>query len=206
MTKRDIYKFLPIIPFLFGAAAMLMPGEGTAQSQDKFVVEKIGERSIAALPDGELYWTAETFPTLEEAQAAVGETNLAVELDGKAWLLTLGPQDDKGHGGEIVASVGPIQRFDAPEYMLRINVSNAPPGTETSTHSHPGSEAIYILSGEVTVRWPNRTEVFAKGESQPGQPPHTPMIATSTGDEDLVELIMFVVDPTQDFAKPETMG
>lgn len=183
-----------------------MPGEGAAQSQDKFVVEKIGERSIAALPDGDLYWTAETFSTLEEAEAAVGETNLAVELDGKAWLLTLGPKDDKGHGGEIVASVGPIQRFDAPEYMLRINSSNAPPGTETSTHSHPGSEAIYILSGEVTVRWPDRSEVFAKGELQAGEPPHTPMVATSTGDEDLVELIMFVVDPTQDFAKPETMG
>jgi quercetin dioxygenase-like cupin family protein len=184
---------------------MLMPGEGAAQSQEKFVVEKIGERSIAALPDGDLYWTAETFSTLEEAEAAVGETNLAVELDGKAWLLTLGPKDDKGHGGEIVTSVGPIQRFDAPEYMLRINASNAPPGAETSTHSHPGSEAIYILSGEVTVRWPDRSEVFAKGESQAGEPPHTPMVATSTGDEDLVELIMFVVDPTQDFAKPETM-
>jgi quercetin dioxygenase-like cupin family protein len=96
----------------------------------------------------------------------------------------------------VVASIGPIQRFDAPAYLLRINTSLAPPGSETSTHSHPGSEAIYILSGEVTVRWPDSAVVLAKGESQAGQPPHTPMVATSTGEEDLVELIMFVVDQT----------
>jgi quercetin dioxygenase-like cupin family protein len=205
MTKNESSKSWFVVPILFGAAAMLMPTGVAAQSKSEFVVEKIAERSIAALPAGELYWTAETFPTLAEAEAAVGDTNLAVEVDGKAWLLTLGPEDDQGHGGEVVASIGPIQRFDAPAYLLRINTSLAPPGSETSTHSHPGSEAIYILSGEVTVRWPDSAVVLAKGESQAGQPPHTPMVATSTGEEDLVELIMFVVDQTQDFARPETM-
>lgn len=205
MAERHVCKSWAIVPFLFGAAAMLMPGAGAADGPAKFAVDVIAEKSLPALPAGELFWTAETFPTLAEAKAAAGETNIPVEIDGKAWLLTFGPEDDKGHGGQMVASIGPIQRFDAPEYLLRINISHAPPGTETSVHSHPGSEAIYIMSGEVTVRWPDRTEVFGKGESQAGEPPHTPMVASSTGDEELVELIMFVVDPTQDFARPETM-
>ncbi len=206
MARKHVYRSWTFVPFLCGAAAMLLPGEGAADGEARFAVEMIAEKSIAALPEGKLFWTAETFPTLAEAAAAAGETNVPVEIDGKAWLLTIGPEDDKGHGGQLVASIGPIQRFDAPAYLLRINISNAPPGTETSVHSHPGSEAIYVMSGEVTVRWPDRTEVFGKGESQPGEPPHTPMVATSTGEEDLVELIMFVVDPTQDFARPETMN
>ncbi len=205
MMKDNSRSFWSVVPVLFGAVVMLTPGQAAAQSQGKFVVEKIAEKPLAALPEGDLYWTAETFPTLEEAKAAVGETSLATEFDGKAWLLTIGPEDDKGHGGEVVASVGPIDRFDAPEYLLRINTSLAPPGTMTSTHSHPGSEAMYILAGEVTVRWPDKSNVLAKGEAQAGQPPHTPMVATSTGDEDLVGLIMFLVDPTQEFAKPESM-
>lgn len=206
MAERHVRRLWAVVPFLFGTAAMLAPGEGAADSPAKFAVDMIAEKSIAALPEGELFWTAETFPTLAEAKAVAGETNIAVEVDGKAWLLTLGPEDHKGHGGQVVASIGPIQRFDAPDYLLRINISHAPPGTETSVHSHPGSEAIYVMSGEVTVRWPDRSAVFGKGESQAGEPPHTPMVATSTGEEDLVELIMFVVDPTQDFARPETMN
>jgi quercetin dioxygenase-like cupin family protein len=190
---------------LMGSAALLLPSQVAGQSQSKFVVEKIAEKSISGLPDGDLYWTVETFPSLGEAEAGAGETAVAVELDGKGWLLTLGPEDATGHGGEVIKSVGPITRFDAPEYMMRINTSNAPPGSMTSTHSHPGSEAIYVLSGEVTIQWPEKSAVIVAGEAQAGQPPHTPMVATSTGDEDLVELIMFVVDPTQDFGRPEEM-
>jgi len=90
--------------------------------------------------------------------------------------------------------------------MLRINVSDAPPGTETSVHSHPGSEAMYVLSGEATVTWPGKTSVIKAGDGSPGQPPHTPMLAASTGDDTLRELIMFVVDPSRDFARPEEMN
>jgi quercetin dioxygenase-like cupin family protein len=188
---------------MLGMAAALMPGQGATQGE--FVVEKVAEKSIDALPEGDLYWTAETFASLDEAKAAGSDASIVAEVDGKAWLLTIGSEDPVGHGGEWVASVGPLTRFDAPDYMLRINVSHAPPGSKTSIHSHPGSEAIQVLSGEATVRWPDHTDVVGAGESLAGQPPHTPMEATSTGDEDLVELIMFVVDPTQDFAKPETL-
>ncbi len=68
--------------------------------------------------------------------------------------------------------------------------------------AHDRAEAIYILSGEATIRWPDRTDIAAVGESLTGSPPHTPMEATSSGDEKLVELVMFVVDATQPFSTP----
>lgn len=193
-----------LAPVLLGTAAALVVSEGVAQGQGEFVVEKVAEKSIGTLPEGDLYWTAETFASFDEAKAAEGETSVAAEIDGKAWLLTLGPEDAVGHGGEVMATVGPIERFDAPEYLLRINTSDAPPGSMSSVHSHPGSEAMYVLSGEVTVRWPDRTDVLEAGDAGAGQSPHTTMQASSTGDEKLRGLIMFVVDPTQEFAKPET--
>jgi quercetin dioxygenase-like cupin family protein len=191
------------VPAVLGLAVATMPGQTAAQSQEKFVVDKVAEKPLQSLPDGDLYWTAETFPSLDEANAAVGDASVAAEVGGKAWLFTIGPEDKVGHGGAWVASVGPIDRFEAPEYMMRINTSDAPPGTQTSVHSHPGSEAMHVLSGEVTVRWPDKTSVIKAGESSAGQPPHTTMQATSTGDEDLKEVIMFLVDPTQEFAHPE---
>jgi quercetin dioxygenase-like cupin family protein len=195
----------------FIAASVAVPfleltGTASAQEAPKFVVNKVAERNLASLPPGDLYWTAETFSSLDEANAATTDTAVAVEIDGEAWLLTLGPEDKIGHGGLWMASIGPIDRFEAPSYMMRINVSDAPPGTETSVHSHPGSEAMYVMSGEVTVRWPDKTSVIQAGEGSPGQPPDTPMLAVSTGDDTLKELIMFIVDPSKDFATPATMN
>ncbi len=187
------------------ASAVVLTGTASAQDAPKFVVTKVAEKALTSLPKGDLFWTAETFATLDAAKAATTETAVAVEIDGTAWLLTLGPEDKVGHGGRWMTSIGPIDRFDAPSYMLRVNVSDAPPGTETSVHSHPGSEAMYVMSGEATVRWPNKTSVIAAGEGSPGQPPHTPMLAASTGDETLKELIMFLVDSSQEFAKPAEM-
>ena len=187
---------------LLGMALALTASATAAQDQPKFVVEPVAEKPLAALPDGDLFWHVETFATIEEAKAAATETGVPAEAGGKVWLLTLGPKDMASHGGEPVATFGPIQRFDAPSYLLRINVTDAPPGAKTSVHSHPGSEAIYILSGEATIRWPDRTDVAGVGESLTGSPPHTPMEATSSGDDKLVEMVMFVVDATQPFSTP----
>lgn len=196
--------------YFFAMASTVLPVVGlandvSAQEAPKFVVTKVAEKPLTRLPDGNLYWTAETFSTLDAANAAATDAAIAVEIDGMSWLLTLGPENKVGHGGQWMASIGPIDRFDAPSYMVRINVSDAPPGTETSVHSHPGSEAMYVIAGEATVNWPGKTAVIKAGEGSPGQPPHTPMLAASTGDDTLKELIMFVVDPSQEFATPAKM-
>jgi quercetin dioxygenase-like cupin family protein len=205
MTSRRIPAHRLAAPALLAVLAMA-PWPANAHEQAKFVVEPVAEKALPALPGGgDLYWHMETFATLDEAEAAVTDAGVAAEVDGKAWLLTLAPEDAAGHGGEHVATIGPVDRFDAQEYLLRINVSAAPPGSKTSVHSHPGSEAIYILSGEATIRWPGRTEAVGTGEGLAGEAQHTPMEATSSGDEELVELIMFVVDSTQPFSSPAVL-
>ena len=37
--------------------------------------------------------------------------------------------------------------FSAPEYLLRINSAEGPPGAKTPVHFHPGSESFYVLDG-----------------------------------------------------------
>src|SRR6266542_5975306 len=67
-----------------------------AWAQEVLVTRSLGEKRVAQLPAGPLYWRMETYPTLAAAQAAAqaaaGATALAVEAGGRNWLLTLGPR------------------------------------------------------------------------------------------------------------------
>jgi quercetin dioxygenase-like cupin family protein len=94
-----------------------------------------------------------------------------------------------------------VPRVAADEYLLRINSAVAPPGTKTSVHTHPGSEAFYVLRGQVSQRTPAGTHVLDVGETMPGEP-GTPMEVSSSGDEELRQLIMFVVDANKPFSTP----
>lgn len=171
-----------------------------AQSQGKFVVTKMAEMPVSQLPEGELYWHVETFASLEEAKAAGGDFSLATEFDDKAWLFTLADRKAGATGGTPITSIGPVPRFDAPEYLLRINSATAPVGAKTTIHSHPGPEAFLILSGQLTQRTPYGQHVLNAGGTMPGVP-NQAMQVLSTGDEELRELIMFIVDPTRPFAE-----
>ena len=146
---------------------------GFAQSLGKFVVTKMAEMPVAELPAGELFWHVETFGSLDEAKAAGGAFSLAGEFDGKAWLFTLADRKADGSGGAPVASIGPVPRIDAPEFLLRINNATAPVGAKTSIHSHPGPEAFLILSGQLTQRTPYGVHVLNAGGTMPGVPDPT---------------------------------
>ena len=172
-----------------------------AQSSGEFVVTKMAEKTVSELPEGELYWHVETFASLDAAKAAGGDFSLTTEFDDKAWLFTLADRKAGAMGGTPVASIGPVPRFDAPEYLLRINSATAPVGAKTSIHSHPGPEAFLILSGQLTQRTPYGQHVLNAGGTMPGVP-NQAMEVLSTGDEELRELIMFVVDPTRPFSEP----
>lgn len=176
-----------------------------APAEQKFTVTPVVERAVETLPDGPLFWRIETFPSLAEADAAAGATALAAEVDGTAWLLTLGPEGGTPAGGETVAEVGPIESVSAPSYLLRLNQAVAPPGTKTSVHSHPGSEAFFVLSGQVTQRTADSVRVADAGQSLPGGRPDTAMEVSSTGTQELRQLIMFVVDATRPFSVPASL-
>jgi hypothetical protein len=195
------FGFHRVIALAFSLAAMGMWLSPTiAAAQGKFVIKPVAERKLQQLPVGPLYWQLENFPTLAQAQAAEGPTSLAAEVSGKVWLFTLGPKGGATHGGTKVAEIGPVPPVSAPEYLLRINHAGGPPGAKTRVHSHPGSEAFYVLAGRLGQRTPHGVSHADAGQSMPGHGPNVPMEVFSAGTTDLDQLVMFVVDSTRPFS------
>jgi quercetin dioxygenase-like cupin family protein len=189
--------------FLIGiilAAAGFAGIESVAQS--KFVVKPLAEKKVASLPAGPLFWRLENFASLAEARAAEGPYALAAEAAGKAWLFTLGPSGRASPGGTRVAEVGPIPPVAAAEYLLRINEGSGPPGSITAPHSHPGSEAFYVIAGETSSHTPHGVKRVGAGQTETGHGADTPMQVSSSGSTDLHSLVMFVVDANKPFSTP----
>ena len=190
--------------WLWAPSAMAQASVGTAGA-GTLVVKALTEKKVAALPAGSLFWRVESFATLAQAQAVASPMGLAAESGGKAWLFTLGPAGGSSAGGTKMVEVGPLPQVSAPQYLLRINEASGPPGSITPVHSHPGSEAVYVLAGEETFRTPHGVKRVAAGKAETGHDADTPMQASSSGLVDLRALIMFVVDATKPFSRPATM-
>lgn len=174
----------------------------TATAQTALTIKPLGEKKVAELPGGTLFWRIENFPSAAAAQAAAGPFSLVVESAGKTWLFTLGSQGGATAGGTKVAEVGPIPRIQAPQYLLRINEATGAPGSITPVHSHPGSEAFYVLAGEQTIRGAHGVMKVRVGQPEAGHGADMAMQVSSSGPADLHSLVMFVVDATRPFSSP----
>jgi hypothetical protein len=194
-------KRYPMLMRAIFALALLLP-QSPAIAQQGLVVKPLAEKKVTELPAGPLFWRLENFPALGEAQAAAGPTSLAAESRGKVWLFTLGPAGGASPGGTKVAEVGPIPRVVATQYLLRVNEGSGPPGSISPVHSHPGSEAFYVLAGESSSRTPHGVMRVAANEGATGHGADTPMQVSSTGSADLQSLVMFVVDASKPFSSP----
>jgi hypothetical protein len=192
--------------FLVGMIVVLASGlassPSTAVAQGKFVVKPLVEKKVAELPAGPLFWRLENFPTLAQAQAAAGPWSLAAEAAGKAWLFTLGASGGSSPGSAKVAEVGPLPKVVATQYLLRINEGSGPPGSITPAHSHPGSEAFYVIAGETSSHTPHGVKRVPAGRTETGHGADTPMQVSSSGSTDLHSLVMFVVDANKPFSSP----
>ena len=173
--------------------------------QSVFFIETLAEKTVEQLPPGPLYWRVENFPTIAEARSAAGPTSLTAETTGKAWLFTLGPAGGATSGSRFVAEIGPVPIVPASKYLLRLNRAGGPPGAATPTHSHPGSEAFYVLAGQLTQRTTHGDTRLDAGQSMNGHDPGIVMQLTSSGEADLEQLVLFVVDATKPFSSPATL-
>lgn len=183
--------------------ALMSLGMGGAAAQAPLKIKPLAEKKLPSLPGGALYWQIERFASLEQAQAAAGPLGLAVESRGSAWLFRLGPADAaRSTGGEHMATVGPVPTVKASEYLLRINEATGAPGSITPIHTHPGSEAFFVLAGEQSIRTPHGTMRVTAGRSETGHGADVPMQVSSSGSADLHALVMFVVDAGRPFSSP----
>ncbi len=193
---------------------LLLPAS-TRAADVKYVVKPVAEMKVKQLPKGPLYWRVENFSTLDQAKAAVGEyrwnpdtvtydgsPSLTAEVAGKVWLFTLGSQGGATPGGTKVAEIGPVPPLSAPEYLLRVNYGNGPPGAKTPIHSHFGSEAFYVINGKLGQRTPNGISYVETGHTMNGHTAGMTMEVFNAGTTDLSALIMFVVDATKPFSAP----
>lgn len=168
----------------------------------EFFVNAIAEKTLDELPAGDLYWRIENFAALDEAKAQESATSLAAEASGKAWLFTLGAEGGATPGGTMVAEIGPVSAVEASHYLLRINHAGGPPGAKTPVHTHPGSEAFYVIAGQLSQKTPHGVATVAAGETMNGHEPSMVMQLESSGTEDLDQLVMFVVDADKPFSSP----
>jgi hypothetical protein len=181
------------------AFVSLQPALG---AQPEFFIKPVAQKKLKQLPAGPLYWLVENFPTLAEAQTAAGPTSLAAEVAGKVWLFTLGPKGGSTPGGTKVVEVGPVPAITAPEYLLRINHTGGAPGAKTPVHTHPGSEAFYVLTGRLGQKTPNGVSHVEAGKTMNGHGADMAMEVFSSGTIDLNALVMFVVDASRPFSSP----
>lgn len=168
----------------------------------EFAIETAGERIVDSLPDGQLYWRIETFESVNNAQAAAAPTSITATISDRHWLATLGAQGARTAGANFVAEIGPIPRIEARRYLLRLNHAYAPPGAETPVHTHPGSEAFYVMTGQLTQRTTHGLARVNPGETRNGDMPGMVMQLQSTGAAPLDQLVLFVVDADLPFSSP----
>ena len=185
---------------VLAAGLCLSPLAATAQQ--KFVVKALAEKTVTELPAGPLFWRIENFHALAPAQTAAGRFALVAESAGKVWLFTLGPPGGSSAGATLVAEVGPISRVSATNYLLRINEGSGPPGSITPPHTHPGSEAFYVLAGETSSHTSHGVKRIGAGKWETGHGADTAMQVSSSGTTDLLSLVMFVVDADKPFSSP----
>lgn len=195
-------RILITLAVVSGWALWLLPS--VAMGQQPLVIKPLAEKKVAELPPGALSWRIENFDTLTQAQAAAGPWSLVAESAGKVWLFTLGSAGGSSAGGTKIIEVGPIPRVIAPQYLLRINEASGPPGSITPVHTHPGSEAFFVLAGEQTIRSQHGVMRVKVGQAEAGHGANMPMQVSSSGPTDLRALVMFVVDPTKPFSSPAT--
>ena len=168
----------------------------------KLEIKPVVEKKMTELPAAPLFWRLENFATLAEAQAAEGPTSLSAGIAGKIWLFTLGAKGGATPGAAKVAEIGPVPVIKAPEYLLRVNRAGGPPGAKTPVHTHPGSEAFFVLTGRLGQRTPHGVSHADAGQTMNGHGADMPMEVFNAGSAELDQIVLFVVDATRPFSSP----
>jgi quercetin dioxygenase-like cupin family protein len=110
--------------------------------------------TVAAFPDGPLFWHLRSFETLAEAERARAPQDVIAAAGGRAWLFSFGPESQE-RAGRLVGRVGPLPLTGAGPFQIQLWYVVMPPDTSTGSHLHPGAEAWYVLEGEQCLDTPN---------------------------------------------------
>ena len=115
------------------------------------------ELKLPAAPK-ELYWHVFDFRNEGQARTeAERQTSAAVtHSHGRIWLHVLADGELRIESGRKLARAGPLRLDQGAAYRARFIESIFTPGMRTRTHSHPGPEAFYVVSGTQCMETPTR--------------------------------------------------
>lgn len=110
--------------------------------------------TVAAFPEGPLFWHLRSFDTLAEAEGARAPQDVIAAAGGQAWLFSFGPESLQ-RAGRLVGRVGPLPLGRTGPFQIQLWYVVMPRGASTGSHLHPGPEAWYVLEGEQCLDTPN---------------------------------------------------
>lgn len=182
----------------------LVPGGCTAPAAEHMHENGcylLAEMSAAKLPSL-VYWQIIQFPTRLEAQTEARRHRWSevVSAHDRIWLLVIGPANERVDGGVRKAIAGPMAVPPGDTVSIRFLTSTFPPGMRTRVHSHPGSEAFFVVEGEQCVETPTVRHRIKAGRTYVVQG-GLHMQAATSGRKNLVALIL---RPGEIWSQPET--
>lgn len=185
-SKRAIARTLSL------SAIGLMLSATTVFAQTHWHTKTLAQKQVNALPSGPLYWEVQNFSSPAKAKAAAQPTSLAVQVGGSAWLFTLAPKGTTISGGSKFAEIGPVDAAKAPEYRLRVAIAGGPPGAKMPGHKTAGTDAFYVLTGQLTANTASGATKAEAGQSLAGSAPRSAATVSSTGNQDLEAFVLSV--------------
>src|SRR5438093_11735378 len=94
----------------------------------------------------------------------------------------------------------PLLISPAAEYLIQVQGAITPPGGASQVHTHPGSEAWYVVAGQQTVRTATEEMLVLAGQGFAGFAAGTPIRLINEGRDNRHAFPMFVIDA----AEPQT--
>jgi len=159
---------------------------------------------IKQLPQGELYWRSKTSPRLRRHSLRLrrsdGTRKRCHTKDRRRWSPKLpassGCSRSAPRRRDARRQPRRRNRTGTAGYGSRISAAREPwvrpPESRTPAHTHPGSEAFYVVAGRLGQRTPHGVRHIEAGQTMNGHQADVPMEVFNSGTADLTALIMFV--------------
>ncbi|MES2272374.1 MAG: cupin domain-containing protein [Pseudomonadota bacterium] len=198
---------LNLILFAAAVAAVpspIVPGGCTAPASEHLNEAGcylLAEMSVEHAPK-QVYWHIFEFPDVAaaETEARKHRWSKVVSAHASAWLYVIGERKIPVSSGKPSAIIGPMDVPSGNTVSVRFLTSTFPPGMRTRIHSHPGSEAFYVIEGEQCVETPTGRHRITAGHSYIVQS-GIHVQAAARGRKSLVALIL---PPGVAWSEPDT--
>jgi quercetin dioxygenase-like cupin family protein len=157
--RRAIAMLLCAGPLAWGQATSRLCAPDSVKDDRSGPACLLAHESLANLSGDAVYWSLDTYPTVEAAQQAKQGTGSVVAAFDRIWLFSIGRLGAHPLNGQHVADVGPIPVSKNILYDAEFLKSTFSPGMTAPIHVHSGPEAFYAVSGDTCLETPDGVQL-----------------------------------------------